>query len=413
MNILFCYPWLKLGGAPMDAICLARGLRDRGNQVYFFTRPGGEHQDMLDESGLPVISAPYSRWNPLLYHLNPKAYCILRDAVDRYDIDVIHAMHSSSYYLSLFAAISRDVPVVFTLVWFSRNVYYPSYPGRIIYVAEEFLHQSRPYFRSEPREEYVIPNRVDLDMFHPEVEAGDFPRKHNLPETGWKIAFMSRINHAKFNSLLCAMDAAGILASRGIDVCLAIAGGGPCLDRLMERAGEVNSEAGREVVKVMGVVIDTPRFLAWSDIVLGIGRCAWEGMAAGKPTLVVGEKGFAGTVSPENVKELGYYNFAGRNIRHKVPPEKLADRVVEIMSDNDLYGRLADFARLHAEEQYDYRKGVVRLEKVFRAAIDDPPLTRTEKLRLFFSNMIFGYAYQAYWGIRMMARKLISGGGTG
>ena len=409
MKILFAYPWLKLGGAPMDAISLAKGFRDRGHDVYFFTKPGGEHQEMLDNTGIPIIAAPYSRWNPLLYNLNYRAYKILCQTIDRYDIDVIFSLHHTSYVLSLFATLSRDVPVVHTLVWLTFNIYYPAYPGRVVFVAEEFLHQSKPCFRLEPRERYVIPNRVDLDMFHPRIEAGDFPRKYRLPDSRIKIAFMSRINHAKFNSLLSAMEAAAILADRGMDVCLAIAGGGPYYDNLAKNSERINRKVGKEIVKLLGVVIDTSRVLAWSDIVFGIGRCAWEGMASGKPTLVVGEMGFAGTVSPENVKELGYYNFAGRNLNCIVSPEVLADEVVSIINDEILYEELAKFAREYAEKEYDYREGVIKLEEVFRQSINDPPLTGAQKLRLLFSNMVFGYGYQAYRGIRMILRNLIRG----
>jgi glycosyltransferase involved in cell wall biosynthesis len=407
MKILFCYPWLKLGGAPLDAITLAKGLKDMGHDLYFFTNMAGMYEEQLKETGVHIISAPYSKFNPNLYHLNYKAYRLLCNTIDRYDTDVIHCFHFNSYYLSLFATLSKNVPVVFSLVWFANNVYHPSYPGRIIFVAEEFLHQSKPYFRSEPREKYVIPNRVDLDVFHPGGGAGDFPRKYKLPDSDYKIAFMSRVNNGKIGSLMYALDAVKILASRQIDVCLAIAGDGPLFDKLKQKAKYVNEATGKETVKILGPINDTPQFLAWADVVFGIGRCAWEGMACEKPTLVVGENGLAGIVNPSNAEELGYYNFAGRNVKYKVSAEKLADAVTSIMSDRDAYKKLASFARKYVEDNLDYKKGVVRFEEIYKEALQDPPLSIIQKWNLFWSNLVFGYGYQGYLGVRMIVKKIL------
>ncbi|MCK4236021.1 MAG: hypothetical protein KAX38_02805 [Candidatus Krumholzibacteria bacterium] len=40
MRILICFPWLSLGGAPNSAITLAKGLKERGHDVFFFTKIG-------------------------------------------------------------------------------------------------------------------------------------------------------------------------------------------------------------------------------------------------------------------------------------------------------------------------------------------------------------------------------------
>jgi len=76
MNILFIYPWLTLGGAPNDVITIAKGFKDRGHNVYLFTKSGGMYEGRLKELEIPYISAPYCALLPRLYHLNPRALSI-------------------------------------------------------------------------------------------------------------------------------------------------------------------------------------------------------------------------------------------------------------------------------------------------------------------------------------------------
>jgi len=407
MNILVCYPWLDIGGAPNTAITLARGLKERGHGVYFFTKEGGAYEKKLREAGIPVISAPYDPLLPALYHLNPRAYRLLSRALDEHRIDVIHAFHYSPYLLSLFAAAARNIPVIFTAVWFLNDGPYPAYPGRVIFVAEEFLDRAKPLFKGRLREMLVMPNRVDLDQFRPGIDASAFAAAHDLPAEGWKIAFMSRIDSIKIGSIRYAIEGARILAARGRDVRLAIAGSGPFFDEMNALAAGVNRELGRTVVSMVGSITETPQFLSWADIVLGIGRSTFEGMACGKPTFVVGEKGLAGVVEPASAHTLQYYNFAGRNLKEPAAPGLLADAIDALMNDRTRYAELASFARAYVMENYDYRAGAERLEKLYDNALADPPLTRGERAKLFWTNLAVASGYRAYIALRLRARELL------
>jgi glycosyltransferase involved in cell wall biosynthesis len=322
----------------------------------------------------------------------------------------VHTFHPHSYYLALFAAPPRNVPVVFTAVWYLMPIPFPAYRGRVIFVAEEFRDQAARYFRNYPREIAVIPNRIDLGMYHPDIDHTRFQEERRLTASGWKIAFMSRIDHTKLGSLRHAVDAMGILASRGREVVLAVAGGGTMFEDLSRYVDRVNGQAGQEIVVLLGPVLETPQLLSWADVVLGIGRCAWEGMACGKPTLVVGENGFAGVVEPGSVDELAYYNFAGRNRNSPAEPALLADTIERIMAGGSDYRRLSQFARDYVLEHYDYRTGAERLERMYEAALGDPPLGRGERVRLKLENVLFGYGCRALVAWRLKLRGLIGRG---
>ena len=396
MRVLVCYPWLDLGGAPKTSIALAKGLKERGHDVYFFSKRGGMYERLLEEAGIPLISAPYHPFLPLMFHLNSKAYRILKNAIEEYSIDIVHVFHPNHYFLSLLIAPWRNIPVLFTAVWHQDKHYYPAYPGRVIFVAEEFLDHQKPYIGKRARKMIVLPNRVDLDRFGPDVDWRGFARDAGLPESGTKIALMSRLDSMKEKSVYYAMNAARILSERGTDIILAVAGDGALYKQFAEYGARINSSRHREIIKFIGGIERTPEFLSWADIILGVGRSSFEGMAARKPTCIVGENGLAGVVDSDTVEELQYYNFAGRNIKSPVEPSVLAGTIEEIMEDREKYARLAEFSRRYVLENYGYRAGAEKLEKIYEEALGEEPLSPYEKTMVFVTSFLTGYCRNLY-----------------
>jgi glycosyltransferase involved in cell wall biosynthesis len=405
MRILICYPWLELGGAPKTSITLAKGLKERGHEVFFFSKGGGMYEPLLEEAGIPLISAPYHSSLPLMFHLNGSARRMMKTAIEEHSIDVVHVFHPNHYFLALLVAPLKDVPVVFTAVWHLDRHAYPVYPGRLIFVAEEFLDHIKPFMGKHAREMTVIPNRVDLDRFGEDVDWTGFTKDKGLPATGIKIAFMSRLGSTKEKSVYYAMDAVRILLERGTEATLAVAGDGPLYDQLAEYGDRINGECGRKAIRFIGSIEQTPEFMSWADIVLGIGRSSFEGMAARKPTCIVGEKGLAGVVSEDTVKELQYYNFAGRNVKTPQDPALLADTIADIMSDEETYERLAEFSRRYVIENYGYRAGAKKIEQVYIEAIKDGPLSRYEKIKAVLTAFSRGYCRSLFATSRGKVKK--------
>ncbi|MBU8920962.1 MAG: glycosyltransferase family 4 protein [Bacteroidales bacterium] len=410
MRVMICYPWLDLGGAPNTAISIAKGIRELGHEVLFFTKPGGIYEERLQAADIEMIPASYSKALPHMYHLNAGAYRKMIRAIEDHSIDLIHCFHFNDYYLALFAAAARNIPVVYSAVWFLDDAPHPAYRGRVTFVAEEFLDKARGSFGGFPREMTVIPNRIDLETFHPDVASEDVAQKYDLPGDGYKIVFMSRVDPTKSKSLHHAVEAVKEIAAAGTRVYLVIAGDGVSFGDLAAKMENVNSELGYKAVILTGAVVETPGLLAWADIVLGIGRCAWEGMATGKPTLVVGENGLAGVVEPEKVDELKYYNFAGRNLEVPVGPGLLSEALNRIINDRELYERLASFSRQYVLDNYDYRKGAEKFEKLYQRALDDPRMTRMERFRLLLSVLRRGYFRQLYLVLRVVMRGYLGRG---
>ena len=132
-------------------------------------------------------------------------------------------------------------------------------------------------------------------------------------------------------------------------------------------------------------------------MVLGVGRSAFEGMAYRKPTLIVGEKGFGGTVSEKTIEEISYYNFSGRNNRDMKKPEDLAREIERLLVDKNYYESVRNFGIGFLRRFIDIKAGIERIEEVYRAntifAATTPRIYRVLNMIRVLAPIIFDNYY--------------------
>jgi hypothetical protein len=90
-------------------------------------------------------------------------------------------------------------------------------------------------------------------------------------------------------------------------------------------------------------------------------------MAYAKPTIIVGENGFAGLVEPEGIDSIAYYNFSGRNERRDISADVLARAIAALLDNSSRAADVGKFGREFVMQEIDVRLGVERIEKVYRA----------------------------------------------
>ena len=93
---------------------------------------------------------------------------------------------------------------------------------------------------------------------------------------------------------------------------------------------------------------DPARVIADADIVVGMGRVVLEGLAARRPTVLIGYEKAVGVVSGENFDKYGFSNFSGRGLRGDLM-EDIAAIAVDALSmrsaDREYLCRLVDIER--------------------------------------------------------------------
>jgi sugar transferase (PEP-CTERM/EpsH1 system associated) len=134
----------------------------------------------------------------------------------------------------------------------------------------------------------VIPNGVDTERFTPRTVSLDIVReKWQIPAGRFVVGTVGRLVPIKDHSTL--LNAAEILVSRGIDVHVVIAGGGPELERIEQHIASSPVLAGR--VSLPRACDDVPGLLNSFDAFVlpslseGMSNTLLEAMSSGLPVL--------------------------------------------------------------------------------------------------------------------------------
>jgi hypothetical protein len=87
-------------------------------------------------------------------------------------------------------------------------------------------------------------------------------------------------------------------------------------------------------------------FIRKSDVVLGMGRVLLEGLAEGKPSVLIGYDNICGLVSPESFEKYRWSNFSGRGVKSQTA-EKVCNSLLDFCkNDKTLTGEHLDLISL-------------------------------------------------------------------
>jgi phosphatidylinositol alpha-mannosyltransferase len=324
----FYYP--HLGGVTEHVHHLGRELRRRGHQTTIIT----------SHMGLDRIDPPYVRrlgTSRVIYsngsfarittgwRLTHRIASVLREI----GAEVVHVQDGVAPVLGPLAADAAGrlgLPVVATFhSWFPRSigcrVFRRPLQRRLdrlaaqIAVSEPVVRALSRYFRGSWE---IIPNGVDVDLFHPNGR-----RETDYLAGGPRLLFLGRLDPR--NGLETVLEAMPRILQRHPRTTLVIAGDGP-LRRMYERAARPLGPAVQFVGRVNG---ERPEYYGTADLYLcpttkaSFGITLLEAMACGTPLLASDITGF---------REL----VAGGAEAVLVPPREpraWADAVVRLIAD--------------------------------------------------------------------------------
>lgn len=218
-------------------------------------------------------------------------------------------------------------------------------------------------FKWDEKDVVVIKNRID---FNEEMKKDTeqscsflFDSQHK------KIIMITRFSGEKIKAIEYVFKAIEDIFCSISDVDLILIGDGQFYEKISILAKEINNKIGREGIILTGAVINANSLLKYGDIVMGVGRSAFEGMFLGKPTVIVGENGFAGVIEEKTVEELEYYNFSGRNVKLSGDCKELENVIRKILEDEQYALRVGRFGREYLEQELDVVQGVKKIEKIY------------------------------------------------
>ena len=149
---------------------------------------------------------------------------------------------------------------------------------------------------------------------------------------------------------------------------LLIAGDGPALPLLQRQAESVNAEAGREVVTLLGHMRDPRPAYQAADVVVGMGTSLLRGMAAGKPAILIGERGLVQVMRPESVLPYLHQGFWGVG-DGALDGVALAAALTTMQASTEADRRaLGDFGRQLVIDRHGLSGAVTNLESIYAGA---------------------------------------------
>lgn len=282
----------------------------------------------------------------VLYFFFPFAFWRINRIIRREKIDLLYVNHGKTVALGVILSRLHNIPLVYTIHGVSRRELPLAFKNflfrrvsRVIAVSEE----SEAYFKSRVRYpvQRIVVSRNAIDFSHFKDLA--MKRDGNLT-----LLYFSRLDRDKRKAVEAVMDAVARVSSEQPRIRLRILGDGRLYGKIREKARALNAAIGRETIAVDGWVDDVAEHFAEADVILGVGRCVLEALAAGKPVLVVGNEGIGGLVMESNFRSLQKTNFSGRGAAVATSGENLAREL------RQLSGKTAGSEKIRALARGDH-----------------------------------------------------------
>lgn len=339
---------LDIGGVETQVVGLAKSLRAAGWPVYVASN-GGRRVVDLSSSQISHYTAPLHSRSPLKMLEAAKRISAL---IDDLGIRIVHAHARIPAWLSTGICRRKGIKLVTTYHGtYVSGVFWNMFtkPGDLtIAVSQDVKDYVIDEFGFDPEKTVVAPNGIDTETYRPPSHEESTKAKASFgvePGSGPVVVYASRMNAGLSATAGQVIDAISSLLAKHPRMVLIVAGDGDGLPEVRQRAERVNRLAGRKAVLCPGFVLDTSPMYQASDLVVGMSRVVLEGMAAARPSIVVGPDGMFGIAGPENHEALEDRNFTSRGAPRPSTPEAIAFEIERLLSDAALSDSLGKWGR--------------------------------------------------------------------
>ncbi len=391
MKILLVCGQMESGGAETHILCLAKGLCERGNEVWVLSS-GGKITRQLRKYTPHILTLPLESKNPaaLLYCLRA-----LRILIKAQKFHVLHAHTRPAALLASLALHGSGTRFVTTIHsrfdmsgmrgalsrWGDKTI-------AVSYDLKAYLctHSKRVAGENVT----VIPNGIDTQKFCP--ARGRTPAR--------RILFLSRLDGDCSDAAYALCRLAERLERRFCGVEIVIGGGGSEYARIYRLAERINRRLGKRTIKVVGQVFDVPRLMRDCDIFVGVSRAAIEAMSCGLCVVLAGNEGFGGVPTRESIENSANGNFCCRD-EGKLSDNALYRSLFRLLaSEASARADMGKFLRNYVLEHCSYNTMAKLCEDVYKSIKIYPEVDGREVL-------LCGYYGYGNLGDDMLLRSAI------
>lgn len=302
LRVLLVLDQFNIGGTETHVLFLAKELIKKGVYVCIL---GGKGELEKEFRGL----------NCKIYNVNFPSNVIrggllekdLKEKISRVikleKINLVHLHQSPSGSLVLDVARELGVASVFTI----HGMYYHDIVSTKLQLADKIISVSYPTYDWLANYKIygkVIANGVNYDEFKTNFMGENIRKKYGIKKDDFVAMYCSRMAWGKIktceNLIRVCRD---IKIEEDIEIHALIVGDGPGYEELKKIGDKANEKIKKELIHFTGSQTNLPPFYNSSDIIVGTGRVAIEGMASKKPVIATGNNGYFGLVDENNFYE--------------------------------------------------------------------------------------------------------------
>lgn len=285
MNILMALSQLEVTGAEVYGVTLSDELIRRGNNVIIVS------DTLTKESKAKYIKLEFNK-RGLGERINQVK--TLLKIIKENDIHVVHAHSRASSWSSEIACKIAGIPLITSThgrqpVHLSRKIF-KAFGDLTIPVCENIETHLINELGVSPQKAVVLRNPINTE---------DYPFIPQKKDEGKKIlSIIGRLSGPKGEVAYKLLE----ILSDTDNLEIRLIGGKDIPEKFQKFFNNEN-------IKFIGYVNDVPEKIKESDIVIGAGRVAVEGILSGKPVIAIGEAKYIGLINEKNLTEALASNF--------------------------------------------------------------------------------------------------------
>ena len=366
---------LEIGGAETHVVELARELTRRGHTIIVASN-GGVYESALAASGIRHEKIPMHRRHPgdMLRSLR-----LLRRLIQKEQPDLVHAHARLPAFLCGILQRQMGFPFLTSAHWVFEVTpllrLITNWGQRTVAVSEDIKTYLMEQYHVPEDWIHVTINAVDTDHFSAGARDDALAEELGIGN-GIVIGHISRLDHSREEAARELIALMPRLLQTHPNVQLLIVGGGNAEDELFREAEQINAQAGRKVIVMVGSRTEIPKLIRLCNVFVGVSRAALEAVSCEKPTILAGNEGYIGIFTPDVLTDAQQSNFCCRGFAPIRRDQLLADLRKLISMEPVRQAELARFGRKLIEQEYSIAKMTEDYLHAYDALLNPRPVIK-------------------------------------
>lgn len=364
-NILLCNNSMGIGGVETVILNQVTAFTKKGYNVYVVAGKG-IYSDKIEELGGKFIELEFPEENTININRINKLLQIIKEN----EITEIHIHKYQCITTVMPAALISKIPyfayehgIRDTKKYYTWN--YPIYKKlfpiyfnnayKIIAITPKVSEYAQREYNISKEKYVVIHNGIDFNIYN-----NKNPRYEGEIK---KAVIISRFYKEKINTILEGIEIFSKVLELYPTAKLEIVGGGEEKEKIEQYLQNLQIDYAdnkkEATVNFVGEKNDIINYLQDADLLLGVDRCALEGIAMKVPVIITGYSGIKGLVTNENIQLSSEENFSGDNME-TINLEECKKQILHLKENRK---EIVESNYSFAKEKLDCFKNYINIEE--------------------------------------------------